>query len=645
MTSTDTPAGPAVPPTPAAQCDVVMKGGITSGVVYPKALSEIGATYRLRGVGGASAGAIGAAVGAAAEFGRASGGFARMQALPAQLGDGRLAAMFQPQASTRPLLRLMLTATGNDRPGAPRAGLGKYAALLAALFAAFPWASLGGLAPGVALVVVGAVTGGVPGVLLIIAGVLLALGGWVLAVGLRLTAKLTVDVPANLFGICRGLGASPSRPGFTDWLSAQIDEVAGLPQAARPLRFGHLWTGGADVASVAISDRRIDLRMISTCLSQGRPYELPWQARTFFYDPETWKTLFPEYVMKALQAAPSAVPLPGEGEAGEWRWEEQLAAAYSPALMRLPGPEYLPVIVATRLSLSFPLLISAIPLWTINRGSPQTQQTAQAFQKAAHDGTEPPTQGLEFSKLWFTDGGLCSNFPVHLFDAALASRPTFAINLGSFPAGRMPSQNEEKNVEYAHSNSSGLLPPHITIPERGLGAVGGFASAAINTARNWQDSSHLDFPGFRDRIVRVLQTKDEGGLNLYMDGQTISRLADRGRAAGHVMVEQFTQPRYPIGRPTATGWDNHRWVRYRALLSTLPAWLNSYARGRQALRDIDLASPPSYRLTDQGRTLAASLTEALDKAADVAATADADALTNLTNAPRPQGMIRRIPQT
>src|SRR5580658_3108667 len=123
MTSTSTSE---IPVAPAKQCDVVMKGGITSGVVYPKALSKIGASYRFRGVGGASAGAIGAAIGAAAEFGRSSGGFARMAALPGQLGDGRLAALFQPQASTRPLLRLMLTATGHDRPGAQRSGLGKY---------------------------------------------------------------------------------------------------------------------------------------------------------------------------------------------------------------------------------------------------------------------------------------------------------------------------------------------------------------------------------------------------------------------------------------------------------------------------------------------------------------------------------------
>jgi hypothetical protein len=114
MTSTSTSQ---IPAAPAEQCDVVMKGGITSGVVYPRALSAIGTRYRFRGVGGASAGAIGAAIGAAAEFGRSSGGFDRMAALPGQLGDGHLAALFQPQPATRPLLRLMLIATGRA-PGA-----------------------------------------------------------------------------------------------------------------------------------------------------------------------------------------------------------------------------------------------------------------------------------------------------------------------------------------------------------------------------------------------------------------------------------------------------------------------------------------------------------------------------------------------
>lgn len=645
MTSTAEPDVGTEPATPVMECDVVMKGGITSGVVYPKALSEIGATYRFRGIGGASAGAIGAAVGAAAEFGRDSGGFARMEALPAQVGDGRLAELFQPQQKTRPLLRLMLAATGADRPGVRRTGWRKYLAVVIAMFAAFPWASLLGLAPGIALVVYGTITGGPPGVLLIAAGVMLTVVGWLTAAVFRLKTHLTVHVPANLFGICRGLrtGNSP-HPGFTEWLSTEIDEVAGLPPEARPLRFGHLWTRSLDLASIDTGERDIDLRMISTCLSQGRPYELPWDGRKFFYDPEIWTTLFPEDVMAALLSAPPPEPPPEEGEtSSEWQWEEQHAAAHKPPLRRLPGPKHLPVIVATRLSLSFPLLISAVPLWTINYRSRRTRDTRDAYREALKSNTKPPTSGLEFAKLWFTDGGLCSNFPVHLFDAALARRPTFAINLGRFSPGQPIDQDQTRNVEYARSNSHRLLPPHVPIPDRGVAAVGGFASAAINTARTWQDSSQLDLPGFRDRIVRVLHTKHEGGMNLHMDGDTINGLADRGRAAGKIMVDQFTQPRYPLGNPTATGWDNHRWVRYRALLSCLPAWLTSYSRGRRAL-DIDPAHPPAYRLTKRSQQLAADLTEALDKAAAVLEAADEDALADLTGAPRPQGLIRRIPQ-
>src|SRR3954469_7410542 len=55
------------------EVDVVMRGGITSGIIYPGAVSAIAKRYRLRSLGGTSAGAIAAAVSAAAEFGRWSG--------------------------------------------------------------------------------------------------------------------------------------------------------------------------------------------------------------------------------------------------------------------------------------------------------------------------------------------------------------------------------------------------------------------------------------------------------------------------------------------------------------------------------------------------------------------------------------------
>lgn len=50
--------------------DITMKGGTTSGVVYPLAVCEIARRFRLRNVGGASAGAIAASFAAAAEVGR-----------------------------------------------------------------------------------------------------------------------------------------------------------------------------------------------------------------------------------------------------------------------------------------------------------------------------------------------------------------------------------------------------------------------------------------------------------------------------------------------------------------------------------------------------------------------------------------------
>ena len=54
----------------AQECDLIMKGGITSGIVYPLAITEIAKAFRLRSIGGTSAGAIAAAAAAAAELGR-----------------------------------------------------------------------------------------------------------------------------------------------------------------------------------------------------------------------------------------------------------------------------------------------------------------------------------------------------------------------------------------------------------------------------------------------------------------------------------------------------------------------------------------------------------------------------------------------
>jgi len=59
------------------ECDLIMKGGVTSGLVYPGAIATLSETFRLRNIGGTSAGAIGAVAAAAMEYGRGRAGTPR----------------------------------------------------------------------------------------------------------------------------------------------------------------------------------------------------------------------------------------------------------------------------------------------------------------------------------------------------------------------------------------------------------------------------------------------------------------------------------------------------------------------------------------------------------------------------------------
>src|SRR4051812_48832121 len=120
MTQTQT-APPTVSPdplNPPLQCDLVMKGGITSGVVYPAAVSKLKDFYRFRSIGGASAGAIAAAFTAAAEFARESrssaAGFGGLEAVRGELKDSQkqtLKRLFRADGPTSPLLKTLVELT------------------------------------------------------------------------------------------------------------------------------------------------------------------------------------------------------------------------------------------------------------------------------------------------------------------------------------------------------------------------------------------------------------------------------------------------------------------------------------------------------------------------------------------------------
>jgi hypothetical protein len=89
------------------QCDLVMRGGITSGIVYPRAIAKLAETYDFRSIGGTS-GAIAAAATAAAALG-AKGGENHFQSdiktlsgtlATKKRGKTVLERLFQPQPST-----------------------------------------------------------------------------------------------------------------------------------------------------------------------------------------------------------------------------------------------------------------------------------------------------------------------------------------------------------------------------------------------------------------------------------------------------------------------------------------------------------------------------------------------------------------
>ena len=89
------------------ECDIVMKGGLASGLVYSSAVPVLAGRYRLRSIGGTSAGAVAAVLATAAELRRARSAGGQDQTGFDQLSDegarlaGRpkdFARLFQPDA-------------------------------------------------------------------------------------------------------------------------------------------------------------------------------------------------------------------------------------------------------------------------------------------------------------------------------------------------------------------------------------------------------------------------------------------------------------------------------------------------------------------------------------------------------------------
>lgn len=628
--------------TPSRTCDVVMKGGITSGVVYPYAVCELARVYRLRNVGGTSAGAIAAAAAGAAELGRtsANGGFKMLAGLPDWIAaDNHLFKLFQPQRRTKRLYRLVVAGLG----GGVKAKLRVFLAAVRS----FPLAALAGVSLGVLGIVVAARSHGLTLVVGVVCGTVLALLGLVLALLVRTVLDLGRALPRNRFGLCSGFGADPSNPALTPWLTDLLDRLADRPTGTEPLTFGDLAEGG------------VNLEFMTTNLILRRPYRLPWDRREYFFHPDELRELFPEHVVAWMESHPPE-PQGSAREQREWALRCRLLAPLRP----LPSPADLPVIVATRMSLSFPILLSAVPLWSVDMSLTANQAATAAWDhwlEEHRDGWEQLVDGADAGlperplaeRCWFSDGGISSNFPLHFFDAPLPAHPTFAINLRPFHRDHPESSDEEENVYLPATSGGGLLEWWYRFPaKQGLTQVVSFVEAIVRTMQNRVDEAQMRVPGYRDRVAHVSLSDKEGGLNLDMPPPVLGRLTKRGLFAGRKLIRRFAEP------PTAPGdlsWDSHRWTRYRSTLTALAELVQRFqfvygaspeAAGDRTYAELstrgDDEPPAAYRWQSAAQH---QLGEAFTKdVVDAAETTEAQPDLLAKGSPRPKPEARIVPR-
>lgn len=564
---------------PIEYCDVVMKGGVTSGLVYPNAVLAISKRYVFKNIGGTSAGAIAAAATAAAALGERrrtlsgldAAGFDGLDAVARQLRQrGFILGLFRPARGGAAMFRLLLSLA---------AGRGAAATASAVLRAVVTIAPLETLATAALLVALAYAVGGGAGVAGSIAPTLLCV---VLVAAVAATFRVGRLLRRESLGLCPGARANASDPpALSDWLHDTLQRLSGAQD--RPLLFDDLWNAPRHADEPG--ERTITLEVITTGVSHNEPRSLPFDGASFWFRAEEFRRLLPAAVVDWMVAADPA-PIEAGGA----------------TFHRLPEKGRLPVIVAARMSLSFPLLISAVPLYEPDwsaKPAPPAGDAAEApanplaaTEALATGGATRSETPAAFRRCWFSDGGISSNFPIHLFDAPLPRWPTFAVDLVYPKSGDAGASD----VFLPSENRQGWQRRYQPISARsGIGEVASFLFAIVATMQNWRDILQSRAPGHRDRIVQVPLLAGEGGMNLDMDEDALDRVAQRGAEAGRVLVERFD-------------FDNHWWIRWRNAASAVERYTVSLAKAVDAAPAPSYAAarssalsgeppPPSYRMT------------------------------------------------
>jgi Patatin-like phospholipase len=534
--------GPSNPP-PTKECDVIMKGGITSGVVFPLAIVELSKEYRFRNLGGTSAGGIAAAVAAAAEYNRDGGGFDRIKAVPKELGDN-LMKLFQPSPSVKPLFDILIAAIDKPKPG-EKAKSKLITIPLAIIMAYKSWALIG-ILPGL-LILLFTWKLGWGWILFSLAIIAVGLIG---ALGLRLKRAAMSDLADNNYGLCTGATQDKDAYGHTavtEWLADTIDECAGLKVPGQP--------GGKPLTFGDLAGKKIILEMMTTNLSVKRPYRLPFRNETYLYRKSDIEKLFPKRVVEYMLSPDVSRPFTVKDE----KTNKDTAVD---DFVHVPNQENLPVIFATRLSLSFPVLFTAIPLYacdftlTNKKGPAEKQETREEQETRKLENKLGPKNTPR--KCLFTDGGLSNNFPMQFFDSLWPNRPTFGIGLDEYTVER------DRDFEKTNTETRVWMPAipvgGANLPVGSIGGVFEFFASIIFTAKDWQDNLQSTQHGYRERIVHVALKPNEGGLNLNMPSETIKLISQFGAKAGDTLVHKFDL-------------QGHRWRRFLVAMRRVEATL------------------------------------------------------------------------
>jgi hypothetical protein len=554
-------------------CDLILEGAVVSAIVYLALIAGLSRRYRFCSLGGASSGSAVAAAAAVAEALRiksgSDAGFRGLFRFALWLGKrtrGRsnLLGLFQPAPALRLPFRVLVAFFALQASN-PAAGsrLGRFARSATLVFlASLVLAALGQYFPPAAQAC--------RAYLLTILEISVVPG----ALAVLLVCRWLKAFADQHFGLCTGMPtADADAAALTRTLHELYQKLLGRTAEVRPVIFDELWKCGPPPPG---AQRAVDLQVVTTVLHQRRSLHLPGQPgedplRDYFYDPEEWQQFFPAAVMDWLrQNARQTVPVEFAQRAG--------GRPQARTLLALPEPAKLPVIVAVRLSVSFPGLLSAIPLYTLAQG--------HGFVRP-ENGEPARFQPL---KVYFTDGGLTSNLPIDFFDEALPRWPTFGVNLFELDA-KAASGETAPNVFFgARRREPETRPMDVTRRPDGRPSLLSFLAELVFTAKDWRDITRRSLPGVRERVLHIGLPRGFGALNLGMSRKQVLQLVRLGSSAARHVVSDFSLPAAP-GR--ASRWEEHRWLRLRTALAAAQKWLRPLSA---AVRQADtLQGQPGYR--------------------------------------------------